>query len=86
MGADLYQAGCAICHDAQNRAPMVPPLHPLEHLGAADYWQQWISNSKPSSLMPAFAKAYGGPLSEAQIGSLVSYLSQPTPSPLSSRN
>jgi len=70
----LYQAGCAICHDAEHRAEMVPDLHTLKHPATADYWTQWITASKPASMMPAFTKSHDGPLNEQQIASLVDYL------------
>jgi mono/diheme cytochrome c family protein len=73
LGHELYQAGCAICHDAEHRAEMVPDLHTLKP-ATADYWTQWITASKPGSMMPAFAKSHDGPLSEHQIASLVDYL------------
>jgi mono/diheme cytochrome c family protein len=83
MGHELYQAGCAICHEAEHRAEMVPDLHKLtaaalQHSNPseirAEYWSQWITSSRPGSMMPAFAKAHGGPLNEKQIASLVDYL------------
>jgi len=74
MGSELYQAGCAICHDAEHRAPIVPDLHNLKHPTDAAHWRQWITASKPGSLMPAFAKEFDGPLSTEQIESLVEYL------------
>ena len=74
LGHELYQAGCAICHDAEHRAEMVPDLHTLKHPAGAEYWTQWITASKPGSMMPAFAKSHDGPLNEQQIASLVDYL------------
>ena len=74
MGHELYQAGCAICHDAEHRAEMVPDLHTLKNPATAEYWTQWITASKPGSMMPAFAKAHDGPLNDQQIASLVDYL------------
>src|SRR6266853_5618564 len=74
MGHELYQAGCGICHDAEHRAEMVPDLHTLKHPATAEYWTQWITASKPGSMMPAFAKSHDGPLDEQQIASLVDYL------------
>jgi len=74
LGHELYQAGCAICHDAEHRAEMVPDLHTLKHPAGAEYWTQWITASKPGSMMPAFAKTHDGPLNEQQIASLVDYL------------
>jgi mono/diheme cytochrome c family protein len=76
LGHELYKAGCAICHEAENRAAMVPDLHGPKHPTDAEQWRQWITTSKPGSMMPAFAKAFDGPLSDEQIGSLVDYLSR----------
>jgi mono/diheme cytochrome c family protein len=55
---------------------MVPDLRNLKHPTDAAHWRQWIATSKPGSLMPAFGKAFDGPLSDAQIDSLVEYLSK----------
>jgi len=76
LGHELYKAGCAICHEAENRAAMVPDLHALNHPTDAEQWKQWITSSKPGSMMPAFAKAFDGPLTEEQISSLVDYLNR----------
>lgn len=78
-GEALYQAGCAICHDAPHRATMVPDLHALKNATGKDYWAHWITNGKPGSLMPSFAIAQGGPLTEQQIQSLAEFLDQNFP-------
>lgn len=73
-GRELYAAVCAICHDASSRAPMVPDLRKLDHPTSQAHWRDWISQSRPGSLMPAFAESEGGPLTAAQIDSLSRYL------------
>jgi cytochrome c553 len=75
-GEPLYTAACGICHDAEHRASMVPDLKALAKPTDAPYWRSWITHGKPGSLMPAFAKLAGGPLDDAQIESLVDYLTQ----------
>lgn len=80
MGKDLFTAACGICHEAEHRAEMVPDLNALNHATSAEYWKHWITHGKVGSLMPAFAHAQGGPLSEAQIASLVDYLVKAIPS------
>jgi mono/diheme cytochrome c family protein len=75
VGHELYQAGCAICHDAENRAPMVPDLHALPHSLRDEEWKTWITSSRTGSMMPAFGRKDDGPLTEEQIASLVDYLS-----------
>jgi mono/diheme cytochrome c family protein len=79
LGKDLYAASCGICHDAEHRASAVPDLRALQHDTNADYWKTWISQGKPGSMMPAFATSEGGPLSEAEIASLVQYLAATIP-------
>lgn len=79
-GGELYTAVCGVCHEAAHRASMVPDLHRLPHPTSRDHWRAWITGGKPGSLMPAFQKAQGGPLTEEQINSLVEYLAQAMPS------
>ncbi len=73
-GEQLYAAACGVCHDAPHRATMVPDLRALKNATGSAYWAQWITNGKPGSLMPAFAKAQGGPLDEEQVQSLAEFL------------
>ena len=76
----LYDADCAICHESKNRAAMVPDLHAIKASTNAEFWRTWMTHGKPGSLMPAFSTADGGPLSNTQIASLVTYLNQTIPS------
>jgi mono/diheme cytochrome c family protein len=73
-GKDLYDADCGICHDAANRASMVPDLHNLKVPTNVDFWRTWIAHGKAGSFMPAFATSDGGPLSDNQVASLAVYL------------
>ncbi len=73
-GAALYVAACGVCHESDHRATMVPSLVALAKPTGRDYWDQWIRKGKEGSLMPAFAKDQGGPLTEEQIQSLVNHL------------
>lgn len=73
-GVALYQAACGVCHESDHRATMVPSLLALAKPTGREYWDQWIRKGKEGSLMPAFDKDHGGPLSEEQIQSLVSHL------------
>jgi hypothetical protein len=41
-----------------------------------DFWKAIITWGKPHTMMPPFASAEGGPLSEAQVLSLASYLNR----------
>jgi mono/diheme cytochrome c family protein len=78
-GAELYAAACAICHDAEHRASMVPDLRALNHPTNLDHWKTWTTHGKVGTLMPAFAKAEGGPLTDEQIDSLADYLAEHIP-------
>jgi mono/diheme cytochrome c family protein len=79
MGAELYAADCGICHDAEHRAAMVPDLKVPRSPRDLAFWQKWIMEGKPGTMMPAFAQAHGGPLTQEQIDSLTLYLYQTMP-------
>ena len=78
-GRQLYATACGICHDATNRASFVTELRSISKGKTQSYWEQWIKDSKPGSLMPAFAKKHGGSLDDSQIRSLVAYLTRVFP-------
>jgi mono/diheme cytochrome c family protein len=81
-GKSLYDAVCAICHEGEHRATMVPDLHHLKTPTNDQFWRVWIAHGKPGSLMPAFSTADGGPLNDLQIASLAAYLDAAMPSPV----
>jgi mono/diheme cytochrome c family protein len=76
-GKELFDNACGICHDAHPRATMVPDLRAGNRPATYDYWAQWVMAGKPNTLMPAFAKPNGGPLTDDQMLSLVDYLVGP---------
>lgn len=71
---ELFVATCAICHEAEPRAAMVPDLRNRTRATDPAYWKEWLTYGKPGTLMPAFAASEGGILTDAQITSLVEYL------------
>ncbi len=79
-GKPLYDAVCAICHDTEKRAAIVPDLHNLKTPTNMEFWSTWIAHGKPGSLMPAFATADGGPLNDMQVQTLASLLNMTIPS------
>ena len=79
LGKELYAAVCGICHEADHRANMVPDLKVARQPRNADYWRNWITNGRQGSLMPAFAIAAGGILTDEQINSLVEHLNKTMP-------
>ena len=72
-GAELFQAACGICHLAPARAGMVPDLMTVREPRDAEFWRRWIGDGKERTLMPAFSRERGGPLTAEQIASLVEY-------------
>ncbi len=86
VGEDLFRAACTICHLASPRATMVPDLLVAREPRDAAFWRKWIEDGKEGSLMPGFAQRNQGPLSEAQITSLIAFAlerlpTQPRPAP-----
>jgi mono/diheme cytochrome c family protein len=79
INEDLYDAACAICHDSNHRATMVPALTGKRDPAHREYWLLWTAKGKEGTLMPAFAVSEGGPLTEAQMSSLVDYLTLAPP-------
>lgn len=79
LGKQLYDADCGICHDAEHRAAMVTDLKVPRTERDLAFWQKWIMEGKPGTMMPAFAASHGGPLTQEQIDSLTIYLYQNYP-------
>lgn len=79
-GQQLFANLCAVCHEANPRATMVPDLHQLKDPTSEEFWRAWITSGKAGTLMPAFATAQGGPLNDMQIASLAVYLNVTIPS------
>ncbi|MBC8003070.1 MAG: DUF1573 domain-containing protein [Opitutaceae bacterium] len=87
MGEPLYQAACAICHAPEHRASMVPDLAVARSSRDTAFWTEWVANGRDKTLMPGFSKTHGGPLTDEQVQSLVSYAMkkfplEPAPSPV----
>ena len=81
LGVELYAASCGICHEVEHRAAMVPDLKLPRSPRDLAFWQKWIAEGQPGTLMPAFAAAHGGPLTQEQADSLAVYLYQTFPRP-----
>jgi mono/diheme cytochrome c family protein len=80
-GSQLYEAACGICHEGAHRNEMVPDLNVVKQARDYEYWRKWIAEGKDGTLMPGFARAHGGPLTDAQILSLAHYLTRRFPNP-----
>lgn len=91
-GAALYAENCVVCHgpDGQGRvgATLAKPFASVQPEALV---RQTIARGVPGSVMPAWGKAYGGPLSDDQVEDLVAFVLSlggeraprlPTPTPL----
>ena len=65
----LYGQNCAGCHGSDGRFGAARPLNDPLYLNliSADNLRQVIRQGVPSTSMPAFAKEFGGQLTEAQV-------------------
>ncbi len=75
-GKDLYEADCAMCHGKKAQGVVGPALiGPYEYaLYKNNITQVTCYGSKSHRSMPGFLAEAGGPLSKAQIDSIVKYL------------
>jgi len=85
-GEALYHAVCAVCHETENRATMVPDLSAASAPRDVAFWSRWIADGGKGTLMPAFAANAGGPLTDDQIASLTAFLTKRFPGTLPSRS
>jgi len=76
LGEELYVADCGICHESSRRESVVPDLHALKQPTSFEYWKTIITAGKPHTMMPGWAMANGGPLTDQQVLSLAGYLSR----------
>ncbi len=72
-GGALFMAACGVCHITEHRSSIVPDLLVARTPRDADYWRKWIAEGKEGTLMPAWSKRHGGPLTDEEIDSLVTF-------------
>jgi mono/diheme cytochrome c family protein len=75
-GADLFAQNCASCHGAAATGGTAPTLNSQQFLKetADPQIALLIAGGVSGSSMPAWSLDYGGPLTDEQIGQLVTYL------------
>jgi mono/diheme cytochrome c family protein len=80
-GQPLYDAVCFFCHGKVRQGKTAPALAAFPP--AFDpYLADMIAAGRPGTEMPGFARDHGGPLSPAQVDSLVRLLhNEPPPAP-----
>lgn len=72
-GGALFMAACAVCHISEHRSSIVPDLLVAKTSRDAEYWRRWIAEGKEGTLMPAWSKRHGGPLTDEEVESLVTF-------------
>lgn len=82
-GAALWTAVCAMCHGADGSGPRAPSLRTPGYLKGHDdaFLTQAIAYGTSSTKMPGFSDVMGGPLTAAQVDSLVRLLRSWGPAP-----
>ncbi len=81
FGAALFQADCAMCHGMNAQGKEAPALIPGDYHDPKylSHMESIIRYGSPVNIsMPGFSKTAGGPLSDAQIHSILQYLERQT--------
>jgi mono/diheme cytochrome c family protein len=74
-GAQLYAKNCAVCHGDRAEGRVGARLaKDFPGIRVDALLKQTISNGVQGSVMPAWSKAKGGPLSDAEIDDLVAFI------------
>lgn len=74
-GAKLFAQDCAVCHGDKAQGRVGATLDKdFPGIRVDVLLKQIISTGVPGSVMPAWAKAQGGPLNDAEIDDLVAYI------------
>lgn len=76
LGAPLYQLHCTRCHGVQGEGVDAPPLRNSQFIQAGNDQNVFdtIADGRPGTEMPPWLRIKGGPLTDAEIGDVVSYL------------
>ena len=70
MGARLYNGVCAMCHKQLAAYAVSPPVSALDRKAL----RSWVEDGRTDAGMPGYSTRVGGPLSDAQIESIVDAL------------
>src|SRR4051812_20344563 len=78
-GAELYGRMCAVCHGANGegyKADHAPRLaHPdFQAAVIDDFLREAINNGRQGTVMSAWAKEHGGPLTAADVNELIKFM------------
>lgn len=75
-GNQLWGLNCATCHGVSGQGVDAPALNSQQFLQAVSDRQMHgiVAGGVPGSTMPAWWNEYGGPLTDQQIGAIVTYI------------
>jgi mono/diheme cytochrome c family protein len=75
-GAPLYLLHCTPCHGNEGEGIDAPPLRNSQFVqtGGDQNVAATVAGGRPGTEMPAWLRANGGPLADAEIGDVVAYL------------
>lgn len=73
-GGELYVAYCAVCHGIDGQGRIGASLDSFPGIQVDAALASTIASGIPGSVMPAWAAANGGPLSEQDISDLAAYI------------
>lgn len=76
LGAPIYLNNCTPCHGVEGQGVDAPPLRNSQYVQTAGDQDVFatIAGGRPNTEMPAWLQANGGPLTDAQITSVVGFL------------
>jgi mono/diheme cytochrome c family protein len=73
-GGELYIENCAVCHGVEGQGRIGASLETFPGIDAGAAMEAVIASGVPGSVMPAWAQARGGPLSQQDIRDVAAYV------------
>lgn len=74
QGAKLYADNCAVCHGPQGEGRVGARLKDFPSISPQAFVKATVASGVPGSKMPAWSKANGGPLTDAEIDAIAAFV------------
>ena len=74
QGAKLYADNCAVCHGSQGEGRIGARLKDFPSIAPQAFVKETVANGVAGSKMPAWSKAKGGPLTDAEIDAIAAFV------------